>query len=172
MGLDMFLEGRKHLYGNENEDLVSIKIVKPYARVKETTFEFIAKDAKEIVFEFGYWRKANAIHKWFVDHCWCEAYDEYQGEDIDVSKEQLKELQELCKKVLKLLQETTSLENKKSIINEFLPMQDGFFFGYNDSEEGIEWYVKDLQDTIEIVDKALEKMKKYDISYLYYNASW
>ena len=45
--------------------------------------------------EVAYWRKANAIHKWFEDHC---ANGELENcKSYFVTKDQLVELQNTCK---------------------------------------------------------------------------
>ena len=47
--------------------------------------------------EIGYWRKANAIHKWFVDNVQ-DGIDDCKNYFVDPS--QLEELRELCQEVL------------------------------------------------------------------------
>jgi len=130
------------------------------------------KDISEITIPLAYWRKANSIHRWFVEHCFDGDYDDYRGEDIDVSVEQIKELKILCENVLEELKKITSVEEKKKIIDNTLPMQDGFFFGYDDGENGIEWYEQDMKNTIKTLDEALKKIEKYKLSDIVYNASW
>lgn len=130
MGLDMYLYGKK-----DNYNLIDYNIGKVGIQV-----------------ELGYWRKANAIHQWFVDNIQggvdnCAIYP--------VSKEQLEELKSLCEEVI----------NKPEIADEKLPTQSGFFFG---STEYDEFYFNDLQDTIEIIDKCLAL--NYD--YFEYCSSW
>lgn len=130
MGLDMYLYGKK-----DNYNLTDYNIGKISIQV-----------------EVGYWRKANAIHQWFIDNV-------QQGVDncatYAVGKEELEELKSLCEEVI----------NKPEIANEKLPTQSGFFFG---STEYDEFYFNDLQDTIEIIDKCLA----LDYDYFEYCSSW
>ena len=95
MGLDMYLHAHKYTskYSekNLNERLIDV--------VKEVEPEFPVYDnLKSVIIdiEVGYWRKANHIHKWFVNNV-------QDGKDdcgeYYVSEEDLKKLLELCKKV-------------------------------------------------------------------------
>jgi F0F1-type ATP synthase gamma subunit len=102
--------------------------------------------------EVGYWRKANAIHKWFVDNT-------QDGEDncqeSNVSIEQILVLYNLCKKVIKNPEKH----------GELLPMQEGFFFG---STEYSDYYLEYVKDTKKILKKCLNNpLEKYQ-----YQASW
>ena len=105
--------------------------------------------------EVGYWRKANAIHKWFVDNV-------QGGEDncnpYPVTKEHLIQLHNLCNQVL----------NDNSLAESLLPSQSGFFFGSTEYDQG---YYQDLRDTIHIIDNILE-YKSYCLDDLHYCSSW
>jgi len=62
--------------------------------------------------EVGYWRKANAVHGWFVREC-ANGVDECQ--EIPVSKIKLMELQALCLSALvKRSQDPAPLEETES----------------------------------------------------------
>ena len=150
MGLDMYLTGKRYLwdYPETSPDT---------AITKEIGLQFPelkGKRIKGVLCELGYWRKANAIHKWFVDHC-------QQGEDkcqeTEVSREDLSQLLDACRQVLK---------NKK-LANELLPPASGFFFGSTDVDQ---YYFDDIKQTIEILEHALSpELKGWDI---YYQSSW
>lgn len=106
--------------------------------------------------EIGYWRKANQIHKWFVDKVQdgiddCEFHRE-------VTEEDLEELINTCREVL----ETPILAE------ELLPTQSGFFFGETSYDE---YYFDDLKNTIEICENAL-KTTDFDTQAIYYISSW
>ena len=103
--------------------------------------------------EFGYWRKANQIHGWFVKNVQ-DGIDECQT--VEVSREKLKNLKETCEKVVADL---TLAEN-------LLPRTQGFFFGNYDYNE---WYVEVLLKTIEICDKALKEPEHVKF---FYHSSW
>lgn len=63
-----------------------------------TEDEFGASNSVTIVSSVGYWRKANAIHKWFVENV---QDGEDNCEEYDVSLEKLRDLLETCMKVIK-----------------------------------------------------------------------
>lgn len=104
-----------------------------------------------LVYSAAYWRKANHIHKWFVDNVQ-EGRDECQ--ESYVSRGTLEELIQLCKKVLR----------NKTV--DLLPTSSGFFFG---STEYDEYYYKDIEETVDMITKAL---KDFPTASFYYQASW
>ena len=110
--------------------------------------------------EFGYWRKANAIHNWFVinvqngtDDC---------GEYL-VTKEDLENLLVIVDSVL--------ANNELAML--FLPPKEGFFFGSVDLDD---YYFDDLRSTQQIVTEALKSYPEEDGGifkpYFVYRASW
>ena len=173
MGLDMYLEGKFYFGGrfNEDKDIIELKR-KVLWEKEEVIYRINTQLIESITLSLCYWRKVNAIHKWFVDNCFEGEYDEYKGEDIDVSISQLKKLKDICKDVLDLLSEAKDYKTKKDIIDRLLPMQDGFFFGFDDSEEGIEYYIEDIKETIPKLDNALKVIEQYNLGYAVYCASW
>jgi len=106
-----------------------------------------------IIDQLMYWRKANSIHKWFVDNC---GGGEDNCEEIYVGKDSLRKLKEVIEKVL-------SDHNKA---NELLPTSSGFFFGGTEYDE---WYFKDLSETLEVINEVLDDDIKGSITY---QASW
>lgn len=88
MGLDMYLI-RKQRYNNYNEGWDSMKM---QGKVS-TTIPLSAKNSVVVETEVAYWRKANAIHRWFVG----EREDDCRP--ISVGIDRLEELLELCRKV-------------------------------------------------------------------------
>lgn len=143
MGLDMYLNAKRFIWFNE-DDLA--------ARVAEQFPELRGRRVKEVVVEALYWRKANAIHKWFVDNCQ-EGVDDCGN--YYVGREQLEELRDLILEVLK---------NKNS---KLLPPQAGFFFGSTDITE---YYWQDLESTAEGIQRILEEFPK-DWEFEYHS-SW
>ena len=107
----------------------------------------------EISIGVGYWRKANAIHAWFVRECQ-GGRDECQT--TWVPREKLEALLALCKE---------SFENKDA---SKLPPQSGFFFGSTDIDE---WYWSDIEHTIKTLESILNDrtLDKFDFEY---HASW
>lgn len=109
---------------------------------------YLSRNGKEI----GYWRKANAIHKWFVDNTQ-NGVDECQTSEV--SLQQVVELYNLCKKVLKNPEKHGHL----------LPPQAGFFFGDTGDSD---YYIEYLKDTKKILKQCLKK--PYET--VQYQASW
>lgn len=110
--------------------------------------------------EVGYWRKANAIHRWFVENCQ-DGKDECQLSNL-INPEQLAYLSDLCQSVLK----------DPNLASERLPTQSGFFFGGTEFDE---WYLESLRDTVRQIDDALKLAM--DPSWLglrefHYQSSW
>lgn len=121
---------------------------------KNFEWNFLTKETR---YQVGYWRKANAIHQWFVNKC---AKGEDDCKPIYVEKEELEELLDACNKVL---------ENH-DLANELLPTTSGFFFG---SVQYDEWYFKELEYTKELLESVLNTLKKSKNRYsIIYQASW
>lgn len=91
MGLDMYLEKREYKYPKPDGTYST--------SAEDLTFDkWGASNGVYIESNVAYWRKANQIHKWFVDNV-CDGEDECRPHDV--SLEQLTELRDLCMKVLK-----------------------------------------------------------------------
>lgn len=159
MGLDMYLERcDRKVWGYKNLDVDEVKSenpdlyneLKPYIVQRGKHFHW-----QSLFEEVGYWRKANAIHRWFVENI-------QDGVDdcgkYEVEKEKLEELLAYCKEVLE--------DHSKA--EELLPTQCGFFFG---STEYDEWYFEDVKDTIKILEKVLEETD-FDRQMITYQSSW
>ena len=141
----MYLSARQMTFnGWKNPDLYN-------KLVQEAPF---ALDTATLEVQVAYWRKANQIHKWFVDHVQNGKDD---CGDYYVSREQLQLLLDTCKIVLIDKEEASQL----------LPVQEGFFFG---SYEYNEYYFSDIQDTIEQLEKVLTE---YPEEWAFkYQSSW
>ena len=109
-----------------------------------------------VIENVGYWRKANAIHNWFVNNVQ-DGVDDCAFHD-EVTKENLEELRDICHEVL----------CDPDMAEALLPTQGGFFFG---SIVYDEWYIDDLKRTIDIIDKVLETTD-FDKQMIYYVSSW
>lgn len=108
--------------------------------------------------EVGYWRKANHIHKWFVDNCQ-NGIDECQM--VIVKKEKLEELLVTCLDII-------NNKDNKSLAKRELPTQNGFFFGGTEYDE---YYFQKIESTIEILKKVLEETN-FEESVITYQSSW
>ncbi len=101
----------------------------------------------------AYWRKANQIHKYFVDKC---AGGKDECRPTYVEREDLEDLLNRCKTILE--------DHSKA--EELLPTQSGFFFG---STEYDEWYFQDLEDTVPVLEKILKDApKEWEFEYQAY----
>ena len=155
MGLDMYLKAEWYL---SQFDETEKKIAESVNEI--VGLEKMPGRKNVIESEAIYWRKANAIHKWFVDNVQ-DGVDDCGNYHVGI--EQLQELAETCRKVL----------NDKSLASELLPAQSGFFFGGTDYDE---WYFKDLEYTATEIEKLLSIEKPegrgyYPWSYVYHS-SW
>ena len=195
MGLDMYLERCKNVvFPYVNADIRGLKesedendkrlleFLKPYIRQRGSDI-FQWESLSE---EVAYWRKANQIHKWFVDNI-------QGGEDdcgcYNVSKNQLKELLGICEEINEkaIMQKGKvvngqRLENDEwvniyedgyNIINpeiceELLPTSSGFFFG---NTEYNQWYMYDIQQTIEQLKRVIAETD-WETETVYYQSSW
>jgi hypothetical protein len=148
MGLDMYLTAERYLfaYGNDNDSELAQKIALLFPEIGTLPF-------KTVTCEAMYWRKANAIHNWFVQNCQ-DGVDECQT--TEVSRAQLEDLIALVKRVLA----------DRTLAGELLPSRAGFFFGNTEYDE---WYFKDLENTVAGLETALKLPSSWTFSY---RASW
>lgn len=180
MGLDMYFHKRKYVKNWEHgEDKFEV-IVKKNGKVLSGSDK-----ASYVEYDAGYWRKANAIHNWFIEHC---ANGEDSCTEMDVSNEQASELLETVNKVLaasklvkgKIKNGERSTPNgwepimedgeyieEPTVAKELLPTQGGFFFGSTDYDQ---YYYQDLLDTKKILEDALAGAT--DDDEFTYRASW
>jgi hypothetical protein len=146
MGLDMYLSKKTYIW-RENRD--KLKLSGLEAKVDPQKVSYIVEEA-------GYWRKANAIHGWFVDNVQ-DGVDDCK--EYYVPRAKLEELLRLVEKVL---------ANPEKA-NQLLPVRAGFFFGNYDPEEGYDsWYFEDMEETKKTLVAAL---KDPDADF-YYQSSW
>ena len=101
----------------------------------------------------AYWRKVNAVHKWFVDNV-------QNGED-DCGEYYVPN-----DKIIELL--TTARQCLFNKDPNLLPPQGGFFFGNTDIDE---WYWHGIKDTIKQL-KRLSELPDFDELSFYYQSSW
>ena len=146
MGLDMYLRAHRYLSSHREDEK---EIAEKAAAMVGFEAPFEVRTVSALA---QYWRKANAIHRWFVSNV--------QGGDddcreYDVGLDQIKALIEQCNR---------ALETRDASL---LPPQDGFFFG---STEIDEYYWNDLQQTRDGLRMVVEKLPKW--CWLTYQASW
>ena len=187
MGLDMYLSKRTYVKNwnfmtNEEKHQVSVKKngkIHPFINPDKVTY---------IAEECAYWRKANAIHAWFVSNVQ-DGVDDCK--EYWVTKGQLQELYDACVLVRdnsKMVE--TKIENgyslnedgskninfidgKKiedpSVAEYLLPSQSGFFFGSTDYDQ---FYMEDIENTIKMLEPELKTEYGSDEPEYYYRASW
>lgn len=190
MGLDMYLEKcDRRAWGYKDFDIDDVKKNNPalYNEIKPYLHDRGHYIHWESIFaEVGYWRKANAIHKWFVENVQNGVDDcEYH----EVTKAHLEELRAICIKI----KDETKMEHgyvkngeqyangmwcpcyeegeyvvNPEIAHKLLPTQDGFFFGSTDYDQ---WYMANVEETIDILTNALETVD-FDREIVVYMSSW
>ena len=155
MGLDMYLNADYFVWEHGNDDIASNA-----AKIREAITGALGETpgkVSNIVTEAAYWRKANAIHQWFVDNVQ-DGVDECQRAYVERS--QLKELVDLCKEIIA---DPASGESK-------LSTQSGFFYGSTEYDEG---YMQDLKDTVEMLEPLFDEEKYPSLNWaFYYQSSW
>lgn len=151
MGLDMYLTKKTYIGAEYNHR--NIKGVISLTGGKESTpIPIKVERVSEISERIGYWRKANAIHQWFVMNCQ-DGTDNCR--EAYVGEEKLNELLDICKKI----------RADNSHAAELLPCQSGFFFGPTEYNE---WYFANIDQTIKILEGALTETG----GDIYYQSSW
>lgn len=152
MGLDMYLSKKTYVKNwKHNKDKWNVRVAYN-GRKSHIKPERVCYVEEEI----AYWRKANHIHAWFVQNVQ-NGVDECQHSYVDRKK--LRELVDLCKKVLQYPEAAPAL----------LPTQSGFFFGGTGYDD---FYMEDLRETIKMIEPELEREEVGHGSDFYYHASW
>lgn len=160
MGLDMYLDEKIYVGANYEHNSV-LGTIEIYRRGEKLDIDF--NKVTYIILSLGYWRKANAIHKWFVDNV-------QGGEDncgtYYVSGEKL---QTLLNTVIQVL-------GNHELAHQLLPTENGFFFGGTDYDE---WYYEDLNYTKELIEgiakthiKISQDGEEYISGDFEYHSSW
>lgn len=134
MGLDMFL----------------------FRRQRSSSAPLFSNDPA--VEDVGYWRKANAIHRWFVDHVQhgidnCAPYP-VTAEDLQI--------------LLDTVEDVLAHQGDTDYADQHLPTQGGFFFGSTEYDAD---YWSDLEDTREILRRVLDTTN-FSEQEIFYQSSW
>lgn len=157
MGLDMYLYAQTYLadydfMGTDPEREAFRKVVDAV-----NSGDFVAQSSPHVQVDVcvGYWRKQNAIHKWFVDNVqggWDECERSY------VSRENLTTLLAACEKALAAPDDAPDV----------LPTTSGFFFGGTEYDE---WYWEGVTYTRDLLARLLDSPLPETTGF-YYQASW
>lgn len=103
MGLDMYLSVRRSLCLKKGKLTVNLDDKRGYA-------DGLAWDdfgvSNRITFEQNvcYWRKANSVHRWFVENCSSDGKTD-DCEPCNVSVESLRDLHNICKRIVYMVSE-------------------------------------------------------------------
>jgi hypothetical protein len=149
MGLDMYLTAKRYVSDyNDTDKVLSTELMRHFPELAES------QTIQEVSVRVGYWRKANAIHKWFVNNV-------QDGRDncgsYPVSRDTLTELRDICMRVR---------DWPGGLAAEQLPTASGFFFGNTDYDE---WYFRDIENTAKIIDECLLLPRSWEFEY---SSSW
>jgi hypothetical protein len=150
MGLDMYFTARRSFWDWKDEGAGARQVLALFPELPEE----METSGTSVSAQFGYWRKANAIHNWFVKNV--------QGGEDECKEHPVyrEDIQRLLDTVNKVLADT-------SMAPVLLPTAEGFFFG---GTEYNEWYWRDIEYTKRLLERALDpKMKDWDF---YYQSSW
>ena len=184
MGLDMYLSKKTYVkqWSHQSpEDQYEVSVKRggvSYPNIRQERVSYVTE-------EIMYWRKANQIHGWFVSNC------EERVPDVkyDVTREDLENLLETCKKVLGILNQSEvkitqvvggwksgeqymvdhEVYDTTDEIMKLLPPTQGFFFGSDSIDQ---WYKETIEETITTLEEELSVPQEgYGSDYEYY-ASW
>lgn len=182
MGLDMYLYAETYagLNYEHRRDSATASFTGALSHVRQDRLSSVTE-------QVGYWRKANHIHRWFVENAQGGVDDCRRA---SVSREQLRALRDLVRRVLESCEMIPApvvsgyrsdptaaggwrpiMEDGHTILDhttaaELLPAAEGFFFGSTAYDQG---YVDDLNETLKILDEALACPDSVDF---YYQSSW
>jgi len=146
MGLDMYLSAKRYLFSfNEHDKALADQID---GMIGGSSLG----NTNEVRREAFYWRKAWAIHHWFVVNA-------QRGEDdckeYWVERYKLKELLDTLKRV----------DKNPSLAEDILPLQ-------AEDADGIEWELDQVRRTIPALEKLINDDSLKDHWDFYYQSSW
>lgn len=157
MGLDMYLSTRKELSAYDFEAAEDKALFARVMRAAGLEMDDVSSDSPSgtLIINVMYWRKANAIHNWFVQHV--------QGgldncREYYVDRENLQALQ----------RDLTTALTDKDRAPKVLPTAGGFFFGGTEYDD---WYWKNLRYSLLKINFILANPRMKDLTF-YYQSSW
>lgn len=170
MGLDMFLEREYYIFSTADiaEKDLHITLNGYPQNGNDIIYSIPLKNLKKVVLEEMYWRKANAIHKWFVDNVQ-DGHDDCGRYFVPTDK--LYTLRETLQKVMDISADNLTQEELEEQCKQLLPTQEGFFFGDTSYKEV---YFGDVAETLTMLDTLLADIEKgaHHNYQIYYSSSW
>jgi len=167
MGLDMYLYARKYISKNDYSDRENIKVIPEYQAMESFAPKDLTKYSSfggiSVTYPVGYWRKANAVHGWFVNVL-ADGVDECQ--EIPIDRSYFEILKNSCEIVI-----SSDKDDMAEVAADHgLEPTNGFFFGGSDIDE---YYIQDLKDTITIIKHIFSVIPHGDHEWQFiYQASW
>ena len=165
-----------------------LEFYKPFYTLKYYSWDTEKRYGHNTIIEMvADWRKANHIHKWFVDKVQDGEDDCYYHNEV--TKEVLEELFDICERVLAASElvegqivngycykdgekipcmEDGEYIKDPSVAMELLPTTSGFFFGSTDYDE---WYYNQIEYTARVIKEILETTD-FETQMIYYVSSW
>lgn len=191
MGLDQYLYAEKYVSGWSHSDPQERQEMGRLAAAIPEVGDLLTQDSPHAMVSVCaiYWRKANAVHDWFVRECQDGVDDCVEH---DVPREKLIELRDICEEIISgVMVEQGEVRNgylltpggdKEAIIEEgvtitnpefcaeLLPTASGFFFGSTDYDQ---WYLHDIMHTKDSIDALLSKIPEDGWAWSFsYRSSW
>ena len=171
MGLDMYLTISEYVARTKRDDMsgdapVANPLFQELVNRRPSWVDKSAHTGISLEYPAGYWRKANAIHNWFVQNV---QDDRDECQKSYVSAEQLRELRDACEQVLWTQGDSrVGVQEKAEEVG--LAPKAGFFFGSTDYDE---YYLEDLRYTVKLINR-MEAAGVFDNAWvdIYYQASW
>ena len=165
MGLDMYLKKRvcvlpfdweknkDKAYKDSEPKKMEVRVKTIFGDESSKVDKFVCEYPQfgcVIDLPFMYWRKRNAIHKWFVDRF---AGGEDDCRQMRCEGKDLLKLVDICKEIL--------ADHSKAA--NLLPTEDGFFFGPTEYDD---WYFSGLEMTVKrLADVAPDEEFIYEASW-------
>lgn len=168
MGLDMYLRARTYVSdyayqgGKETEEFEGILSAIGLDR------DDIEVETPSAYVDVGvaYWRKANAIHNWFIENL-ADGVDDCKP--VYVNRKDLLELHTVLVEVMKVREmQEADPDEALPTAEDILPTVGGFFFGETEYDD---WYWRQVEYTRDRLAVILANPKFADFDFEY-RASW
>jgi hypothetical protein len=161
MGLDMFLSKKTYVQRWDHqspEETYNVEVTQGGNSVDHIQSNRVSYVEEQV----GYWRKANAIHKWFVDTVQ-DGYDNCGTYMVEIDD------------LMNLLNDCKEVKGNPEKAEELLPPQEGCFFGDASVDQ---YYFHNIDHTIEILESVLSEQvidkngREFYPGDFYYHSSW